>query len=157
MIEWATFTELNNHYFILETSSDLENWEELTRIDGAGTSTETSFYNFQDESSKTSTTYYRLTQVDFDGQQQSFKISVIENRRMEITSSVTFNNPTTDFLNLENYEIELGSYQVVDVYGKTVNDLVKLTSKNSLDVKRLPSGMYVFSGKDGVFFRFIKI
>ena len=66
MAYWATGTEKNNDYFLLEGSSNGESWETLSKVSGHGTS---SFvrYNQTHIESFSGINYYRLTQVDFDG------------------------------------------------------------------------------------------
>ncbi|MEM6726519.1 MAG: T9SS type A sorting domain-containing protein, partial [Bacteroidota bacterium] len=65
-LEWVTATETNNDFFILEESTNGFAFQEITRIDGAGTTTDARTYTYFDEDVKEGN-YYRLTQVDFDG------------------------------------------------------------------------------------------
>ena len=80
LIEWATETELNNHFFIVERSTDGEVWEELATVYGAGTTQNEQYYAFEDRSFENEINYYRLTQVDFDGQTEVFPLTSIDNR-----------------------------------------------------------------------------
>lgn len=66
-VNWQTYSELNNDYFIIERSSDGNNWEAISTIEGAGNSSETLHYTFMDEEPFLGLSYYRLKQVDFDG------------------------------------------------------------------------------------------
>lgn len=66
-IYWTTATETNNDYFILEHSTDAINFQEVTRIPGAGTSIEPNDYNYIDYNATSEDNYYRLVQVDYDG------------------------------------------------------------------------------------------
>lgn len=67
LIQWTTATETNNDYFILESSSDAVNFKEISRIAGAGSSIKAIDYEFKDYNPVADITYYRLTQVDYDG------------------------------------------------------------------------------------------
>mgnify|MGYP005841544381 CR=1 FL=1 len=79
-ITWLCATELNNDYFILERSSDGVNWVQVAIIDGSGTTNVGTFYSYKDYSfEKDSYNYYRLTQVDFNGQSKTFDIIVVNN------------------------------------------------------------------------------
>jgi hypothetical protein len=98
---WSTASEINNDYFILESSSDGENFNDVTVIQGAVNSTQTNFYNFKDFNFKSPITYYRLKQVDYDGT-SSYSNTIIINRTVS-SSSMTitvFPNPTTGHLNV---------------------------------------------------------
>ncbi|MBV6643299.1 MAG: T9SS type A sorting domain-containing protein [Cyclobacteriaceae bacterium] len=77
-ITWSTATEVNNEYFSLERSEDGVEFYEIARIEGNGNSTEVIEYAFEDDSYKSEVEYYRLTQVDFDGQYEVFKAIRVE-------------------------------------------------------------------------------
>lgn len=79
LLTWSTATETNNDYFILERSSDGYNWTEVSRIDGAGNSSQTLNYSFKDFGFKNGINYYRLTQTDYNGQHETFNIIAINN------------------------------------------------------------------------------
>ena len=79
VVEWTTNTEINNSHFILERSSDGVNWTEIEIIDGYGNSRETNTYRHKDLSSKSYINYYRLSQVDYDGNSQEIDVIKINN------------------------------------------------------------------------------
>jgi len=77
-LEWSTASELNNHYFEIEKSLDGKEFTTIGRVEGNGNSRSIIDYNFIDYNlSKTS--YYRLKQVDFDGQFEYSDIVAIKN------------------------------------------------------------------------------
>lgn len=71
VLEWETATELNNDYFLIEESTDLISWKTTDKVNGAGTTNEVTSYRLQVDSE--GLTYYRLTQVDFNGYREVFK------------------------------------------------------------------------------------
>lgn len=72
LLLWETASELNNDYFLLERSWDGMQYEQLGRIKGAGTTSESSKYSFTDDAPFLGTSYYRLTQNDFNGEKEIF-------------------------------------------------------------------------------------
>jgi hypothetical protein len=66
VLSWVTAQEINNNYFAVESSTDGRTFREIGRIKGTNTSATTS-YSFNDQT-PAARTYYRLKQVDFDGQ-----------------------------------------------------------------------------------------
>ena len=78
-INWETVSEKNNDYFILLTSADAINWNELGRIEGADNSTELIEYEFYDNEIATGITYYKLIQYDYDLNYSESDIISIEN------------------------------------------------------------------------------
>jgi len=74
ILKWATSSEINNNYFTIERSSDATNFTELTRVNGAGTSSVALQYSFIDENPINGISYYRLKQTDYDGKVSIFKM-----------------------------------------------------------------------------------
>ena len=71
-LTWTTASELNNEGFEIQRSRDGITFERIGWVDGKGTTQESSSYAFTDEVGGVS--YYRLKQMDFDGQ---FKFSKV--------------------------------------------------------------------------------
>lgn len=74
-LSWQTSMEFNSDYFELQQCTDVANnpWQNIAHISSAGFSTTLQSYSHQD-CPATGTNYYRLKQVDRDGQ---FSFSVI--------------------------------------------------------------------------------
>ena len=65
---WSTASEINNAYFLVEKSVNLERFTLVGELEGAGTSSEIRDYSYTDFSSaKSSVVYYRIKQVDYNG------------------------------------------------------------------------------------------
>ena len=79
LLNWASITESNNDYYSLERSTDALNWDIIAKIDGAGNSVEKKNYQFKDPKFKEGINYYRLSQTDFDGNTEFFKIIDLTN------------------------------------------------------------------------------
>jgi hypothetical protein len=71
-VQWTTATEINNDKFIVERSADGKNFEFVSELSGAGNSKELNAYETIDETPFKGTSYYRLTQYDFDGAHETF-------------------------------------------------------------------------------------
>ena len=67
-IRWSTSSETNNDYFVIERSADGHSFAEIGRVDGAGTVREPHAYTYLDRQPAPGLNYYRLRQVDVDGQ-----------------------------------------------------------------------------------------
>jgi cytoskeletal protein CcmA (bactofilin family) len=79
-IDWATASELNNDYFIVERSIDAYHFEEIAREDGSGNSDAFRYYAVTDRFPFEGVSYYRLKQVDFDGTTTYFDIKMVDNK-----------------------------------------------------------------------------
>jgi len=72
LIEWATASELNADYFLIERSYNAIHFETLTIIPASGISNTRIDYHYLDKHTKDNTVYYRLTEVDYDGKQTQY-------------------------------------------------------------------------------------
>ncbi len=71
-VQWSTATETNNDYFIIEKSTDGSTVQSVDTIDGNGTTSTTHEYSLTDYTPFDGQSYYRLTQVDFNGHTTSY-------------------------------------------------------------------------------------
>ena len=114
-LKWETATEINNDYFIVERSRDGNLWETVLEKDGAGNSSVQIEYFDIDPQPYSGISYYRLTQVDFNGDRETFNIVPIENLGPEEEGKMSiFPNPVrsgqpinVEFSNLEGEEVLL--------------------------------------------------
>lgn len=109
ILKWETASEQNNDYFNLERSTDGVNWDEIAQVDGNGTVSEASYYQYSDDSYRSVLNYYRLTQVDFDGKSKIHNVITIDNR--------TQNRTLVKVVNMLGQEIDPNtSGQVIEIY-----------------------------------------
>ena len=97
--EWETASEKNNDYFLLERSENGTDFEIVGRIAGSGTTTIPRKYTYTDDAPYPGTSYYRLKQVDFDGQSETFKTIPFDNNQTLSELKITEVSPnpfTTD-------------------------------------------------------------
>ncbi len=67
MLNWTTANEIENDYFEIERSLDGVNFTNIGRANGAGNSSINQYYQFIDEQPIPGINYYRLKDVDFNG------------------------------------------------------------------------------------------
>jgi photosystem II stability/assembly factor-like uncharacterized protein len=79
-LQWETASERNNQGFEVERSLNSSDWAAVSFINGNGTTTEKSSYNYTDYSLKNykGNVSYRLKQIDFDGTKNYSKEKSIE-------------------------------------------------------------------------------
>ena len=112
ILNWKTASEENNDYFIIERSQNGIDIKQIGVVNGAGNSNELLNYSFIDDSPLNGISYYRLTQVDFDGKTESFDwkmISFVEENQIEM---LLYPNPISNGnLNIEIHNI-VGKTQI---------------------------------------------
>jgi hypothetical protein len=79
-LDWATISEEDNDYMAVEHSMDGRSFREIGRVKGAGTTTLPQDYALWHDYPLPGINYYRLKQVDFDGQFEYFRAIAIEYR-----------------------------------------------------------------------------
>lgn len=146
---WNTQAELNCSYFSVERSADGNEFSEIGKVAGNGTSQIAHDYNFSDNSPLCGTAYYRLMQVDENGE---YHYTPIASAVINCNSSFSFYpNPTTAHLsvNMSNEIAANATVKIMGLDGKIY--LQKNISSNqfSLDVKQLPAGFYFMQIENG--------
>ncbi len=121
LITWATATELNNDYFIIERKTPLSEYQKIGTIKGSGNSNMLINYSFTDKNPVTnSLNYYRIVQHDFNGTEESFgPVSV---RFGNPISQVTLlPNPFDETLTLNlDDESEISKIAVKNILGELI-------------------------------------
>ncbi len=87
---WVTASEENNDYFTLEYSIDGVDFNEIDYVHGAGTTSETSEYEYRwDEAPEFDVVYFRLKQTDYNGE-YSYSDVIVASRKKSSGANGTF-------------------------------------------------------------------
>jgi hypothetical protein len=127
LLDWKTASEENNDYFIVERSKDGVDVERIGTIRGAGNSNEVLAYDMMDYQPYTGVSYYRLTQVDYNGQSETFDWVAVHFEVKKEASVDVYPNPLTNgSLNLNMHNIT-GNAQIIiyDFSGRVVYKEIK--------------------------------
>lgn len=96
-LTWQTATEINNDYFVIERASEDLDWKPILSVTGAGNSNSLLTYSDKDRSPLDGLSYYKLKQIDFDGQFTYSEIVTVFNNRIQNTDDVfMFPNPSSN-------------------------------------------------------------
>ena len=77
-LKWSTATEENNDYFVIQKSDDAEDFTTITTIKGAGNSNIKQNYLYNNLTILNKITYYKLLQVDYNGQVTNLKTVAVK-------------------------------------------------------------------------------
>ncbi len=136
LLTWRTETETNNSGFEIQRSQDGVNWERIGWQAGQGTSTTSHAYTYVDENPHTGISYYRLKQVDFDGQFSYSNTVSLDYSRPQVN---IFPNPVKDKLYIHTNDYNVDNVLMFNMMGQEIS--VQL-SNNKIDVAHLPKGLY---------------
>lgn len=147
---WSTSSEAGNDYFSIESSSNGSDWKELLVVDAVGTTDQKQTYRGIDENPFVGISYYRLIQVDQNGEKNLVSIEAVE-----IAGDFTlFPNPAeSDYVTLllpSKTEGEL-FVEWIDVSGKIIKSEVINIDKNhpetTIGIQEILPGTYILQIK----------
>jgi hypothetical protein len=153
IIDWATATELNSSHFIIERSVDGLSFEDIGQVKAAN---KASTYRFIDTNPIADVLYYRIRQVNFDGQFTYSKIVSVKMGNLDNKFTV-YPNPMKDHLMVNtNFE---GDYTIdlFDITGKLLQSHKANQLSLQLSTSDLPAGIYMISAKSNLVQQTFKI
>jgi hypothetical protein len=146
-LSWSTATEINNKGFEVQKSSDGQTFAAIGFVAGKGTSSLINNYNYNDIKILSGSNYYRLKQVDIDG---NFNYSSTIRLDFKNFDWAIFGNPVTSnsWIQLQVAKTSNITFQVYTIDGKLVKTINKGTVSEGtysvpLNLGNAPSGIYI--------------
>lgn len=149
LLEWVTQTEVNHDYFDVEASVNGLNFSKIGRVQGSGNSSQAKKYQFLNQTPLALITYYRLKQVDYQG---NFKYSktISLSRNVKQTNIQVYPNPAQNDFNINipsELELDNVSIEITDLLGKKIDfQLVSLkqgSNQFTFNTSVYPSATYL--------------
>ena len=143
-ITWSVATQLNNEKYIIEHSKDGRTFSPIGEIAGDGTSNETKHYEYIHSSPFIGINYYRIKQVDYDGQ---YSYSDIASVRYDGNGETNiYPNPATSQVTITTSVPT--TLQIMDVYGRLLTKQDISEGQNTINLPALPAGILIFAVGD---------
>jgi hypothetical protein len=122
LVEWATASEAASSHFIVERSQDGEAWRQVARVAAAGNSQHLTEYMVLDPDAAPTGAFYRIRQVDLNGQEALSASVRLEPCRPRGTDLVLSPNPACTEIRVEAQSLMMqgGSIALTDATGRTV-------------------------------------
>lgn len=147
-IQWTTLQEVNNEFFEIQSSVNAIDFYTIGSVASNGNSVEELHYSYEDVPATSETRYYRIRQIDFDG---NFDFSPIVSVQNDLFGDLKiFPNPAQDRLTINTQydddasSIEETTFRIYDI----LNQPTGLTIANiglgvfQADISRLSPGSY---------------
>jgi hypothetical protein len=136
-LDWATASEQNNARFEVQRSADGAQFRTLNTVAGQGTTAQRHAYSALDRQPLSGTAYYRLRQVDTNGQ-ASFSpvVAVAAGKELAL-----YPNPAHTELQVVAPAPE-ATYRVLSTIGAVLLEGRTSTGNATLNVASLPAGLY---------------
>jgi Secretion system C-terminal sorting domain len=146
-LNWTTASEKDNAYFEVLRASENGVFKVIDKVNGKGSSNGSSNYQFVDDNPVSGKSYYKLKQVDNNGDSKEYG-PIVVNFDLEVSKLTAFLNAESKLLltynSLENTNAEV---VIVDLNGKKLItqkvQLNKGANQSNVDVSVLPKGLYV--------------
>jgi len=156
-ITWSTATETNNDYFDLERSIDGIEFMKITTVNGAGNSTSVKNYDHLDAKPFAGINYYRLKQVDNNGEYSYYTVIALNNVSEENKAVQVYPNPSNGSVTIVASE-NIASLVIYNILGEVVYS--NSSDQQKIQFEPLTKGIYVISAisKEGktITTRFVK-
>jgi len=148
-LSWKTASETNNDYFNVRRSSDAVEWESIGKVNGNGNTKTVMNYNFTDSDPLSGTSYYMLSQIDFDKTVHNSPIVVIksDSTTLKINDKVyVYPNPAKNevWISTENKTVDMEEAQVYNSFGYNILNINLENNLQSVNVSNYPKGIYIF-------------
>ncbi len=134
-LQWTTASEISNKGFEIHRSFDGLLWEKIAWVEGKNNRGNNK-YVFIDKSQTESLVYYRLKQIDIDG---NFQYSDIAQVKLSFDKFKIFPNPASDYIFIEQNK-EMQPVSICDMKGETY--ILPNISGNKYDISHLKKGIY---------------
>lgn len=148
-LDWKTSKEENNSHFSIERSEDGMRFSEVGTVGGFGTTEEDQSYQFEDKFPLNGRSYYRLRQVDFNGQHSfSEVVSVFYKNNTSGENGIKLSGNYITQGEVIRVETEVGSGKVLwaisDINGKIFSsDHTLQGGEFNIQTNGMYPGMYI--------------
>lgn len=160
-LNWKTTQEINNNYFELFRSKDGVQFESIAKVPGNGNSSLESAYKFLDVAPAVGLNYYRLTQVDIDGNSKAYKTITARFGSKAESMRLISSNTQNLMIGINSTEAKAGYIYLTGTDGKILfqNNVMLRSGENqiSIPVSTLSRGLGFVTLKTGTGHYTIKV
>jgi len=164
-LEWTTATETNNYGFEVQKRYDNSSYEKIGFVPGNGTTTNGMQYSFEDNDLLAGRIYYRLKQLDFNGDfEYSNEIMVDVLNLTDYQLFQNYPNPFNPSTSIKysvpaQSKIKISLYDIIGNEVSTLFEGIQQSGVYNIDLTadNLPSGVYFVSMTAENFSKAIKI
>lgn len=149
-LNWITSSEINNSHFIIERSIDTKLIDEIARVEGAGNSNTIRTYSTIDINPMEGISYYRLKQVDFNGDfshSEWVAVNYSGSNHLEIEAVYCDKANGSLLVRCSNQTSDKGVFNLIDASGRLITTYnlggVSSNWNGSIPSQKLMAGSYI--------------
>ncbi|MEN0049489.1 MAG: T9SS type A sorting domain-containing protein [Bacteroidota bacterium] len=143
VLNWTTASETNNLGFDIERSTNGKTWKKVAFVEGHLTTLTAQHYEYIDVQAYEGQSYYRLKQMDTDGEYEYSEIITVQYQANSPDFSI-FPNPSEDVITLalpEELKYEDVRITLFDNLGRMIKQ--EMIAGNELKISDLKNGIYL--------------
>ena len=145
LLRWATASEENNRAFEVQRSADGTSFVTVASVAGHGNTSQPTSYSTTDRGASLGPLYYRLRQVDFDGQATFSPVAAVAGS--DAAGFVLFPNPAHELNILA--QPTATAYRVRNTLGQVLLQGSVAGGRATVGLEALPTGMYLVEVETG--------
>lgn len=150
-LNWTTTNELNNGHYEIERSTNARTWTQIAVVLGGGTTTAVSSYAYTDKNISDAVVYYRVRQVDMNGNATYSAIRFMRNNEVEQVANIYASSKQTITVDFNSDVKNNVTIQVVNMNGQVVakQHYNQASYRLTLNIMSASSGIYAVQVSDG--------
>lgn len=150
IVSWASASEINNMSFIIERSTNAKDWQVIGTVNGSGNSNHVIEYYFEDNDPVNGVSYYRLKQVDFNGEYTYYGPVSVNCYNIESYELSVYPNPASESIFISGNTDSQAEIVLYNIYGDVMANYIS----NDISV---PTAISLVEFEKGFYFVAIKI
>lgn len=144
-LTWETLSEENTLEFIIEHSTDGNQYSPVAKVNARGNSNVTTSYQYRFTTpNKQKTNFFRIKQVDQDGKNKYSDVRLVKFNKGDLVKVNIYPNPVQNELKI-NAQVGNIAIAVSDMYGRTILTKQLQAGTEILNVQQLAKGYYLLS------------
>jgi hypothetical protein len=144
LLSWSVSDQINNSFFIIEKSTNATEWKIINSVNGDSSLKELKTFNYLDFETTYGVQYYRIKQVDFDGEYKYSEIVSIES--LKPLNTKLYPNPAKDYVYIESSSLD-ERFTISNEIGDNLTNEVEIVEVDNfhyqIDVSKLKEGVYL--------------
>jgi hypothetical protein len=158
MIQWATAEEINSSYYEVQRSNNGNEWNTIANIKAAGNTTLIHSYSFTDKNIINTLVYYRIKQVDIDGEYAITPVRMLKNENGNAVINIIGASGNSIYVQFSEQIKNNITVRVTSMSGQIVSQklLNEPIGQVLIPVQNTMKGIYIVSIVDGQNIKFSK-
>ncbi len=137
VLDWKVASEINNEGWNVQRSENGFTWNTIGHVEGGGNEASEKDYSYIDKEAPSAIVFYRLEQVDFDGQTAYSEVKSIDMYKSQIS---VYPSTTSDYVTVDGIE-EAAEYKVYSNQ-QIILQQGKIRRGEQIDLTAIAQGIY---------------